>query len=67
MANMMNMPILGLVENMSYFVCPDCGKSIIFSVKAILMKLPKRCNTKVLYESFLLTATLPSVSAMAKV
>jgi Mrp family chromosome partitioning ATPase len=26
MANMMNIPVLGLVENMSYFVCPDCGK-----------------------------------------
>lgn len=24
MAKMMNIPILGLVENMSYFVCPDC-------------------------------------------
>ena len=23
---MMNVPILGIVENMSYFVCPDCGK-----------------------------------------
>ena len=22
---MMNIPILGIVENMSYFVCPDCG------------------------------------------
>ena len=28
MANMMNVPILGLVENMSYVVCPDCGKKI---------------------------------------
>lgn len=28
MANMMNIPILGLVENMSYAVCPDCGKHI---------------------------------------
>lgn len=28
MANMMNIPILGLVENMSYFTCPDCGKKI---------------------------------------
>ena len=28
MAKMMNVPILGLVENMSYFVCPDCGKKI---------------------------------------
>ena len=26
MARMMNIPILGLVENMSYMVCPDCGK-----------------------------------------
>ena len=26
MANMMNIPILGVVENMSYYVCPDCGK-----------------------------------------
>ncbi len=25
MANMMNVPILGLVENYSYFRCPDCG------------------------------------------
>ena len=26
MAEMMNVPVLGIVENMSYFVCPDCGK-----------------------------------------
>lgn len=26
MAEMMNVPILGIVENMSYFECPDCGK-----------------------------------------
>ncbi len=26
MANMMNIPIIGLVENMSYFTCPDNGK-----------------------------------------
>lgn len=26
MAELMNVPILGLVENMSYFECPDCGK-----------------------------------------
>ena len=25
MAEMMNVPILGIVENMSYFKCPDCG------------------------------------------
>ena len=26
MAKLMNVPILGLAENMSYFTCPDCGK-----------------------------------------
>ena len=26
MANLMNIPILGIVENYSYFECPDCGK-----------------------------------------
>lgn len=26
MAEMMNVPVLGLVENMSYFHCPDNGK-----------------------------------------
>ncbi|MEG0091531.1 MAG: Mrp/NBP35 family ATP-binding protein [Oscillospiraceae bacterium] len=28
MANMMNVPILGLVENMSYVQCPDCNKKL---------------------------------------
>ncbi len=28
MASMMNIPILGIVENMSYLKCPDCGKEI---------------------------------------
>lgn len=28
MANMMNIPVLGLVENMSYLTCPDCGRRI---------------------------------------
>ena len=28
MAQAMNIPILGIVENMSYAVCPDCGKKI---------------------------------------
>ncbi|MBQ3817362.1 MAG: Mrp/NBP35 family ATP-binding protein [Clostridia bacterium] len=27
MAKMMNVPILGIVENMSYFKCPDCGSN----------------------------------------
>ena len=28
MAQLMNIPVLGLVENMSYVKCPDCGKHI---------------------------------------
>lgn len=28
MAQMMNVPIIGVVENMSYVKCPDCGKII---------------------------------------
>ena len=27
MASLMKIPVLGIVENMSYVVCPDCGKS----------------------------------------
>ena len=28
MAQMMNIPIVGLVENMSYVQCPDCGNKL---------------------------------------
>ena len=28
MAEMMNIPVFGLIENMSYLECPDCGKKI---------------------------------------
>ena len=28
MAKMMNIPVLGIVENMSWVACPDCGKKI---------------------------------------
>lgn len=28
MAQMMNIPIIGIIENMSYVECPDCGKAI---------------------------------------
>ena len=28
MAQMMNVPVLGIIENMSYLECPDCGKKI---------------------------------------
>ena len=28
MAGLMNIPVLGIVENMSFVKCPDCGKEI---------------------------------------
>ena len=28
MAKLMNIPVLGIVENMSYITCPDCGRKI---------------------------------------
>ncbi len=46
MAQMMNIPVLGLIENMSYILCPDCEKRIdLFSGKgteeiAKKMRLP---------------------------
>ncbi len=27
MAELLNVPVLGIAENMSYYVCPDCGKA----------------------------------------
>ena len=41
MANMMKVPILGIVENMSYAICPDCGKEINIFGKS---KLSDICN-----------------------
>jgi Mrp family chromosome partitioning ATPase len=28
MAKLMNVPVLGLIENMSYVICPDCGRKM---------------------------------------
>ncbi len=39
MAQMMNIPIIGIIENMSYVECPDCGKAIEIFGKVMLMKL----------------------------
>ena len=36
MANMMNIPVLGLVENYSFIKCPDCGKEFaVFGTSTI--------------------------------
>ncbi len=48
MAKMMNVPILGLVENMSYFSCPDCGKKISVFGESHIDEVAQRYDTKVL-------------------
>ena len=42
MANMMNIPVLGLVENMSYIKCPDCGKEIEIFGKSHIHEVAER-------------------------
>lgn len=48
MARLMNIPILGLVENMSYAVCPDCGKRIDVFGKSRIDEIAKKGNLRVL-------------------
>ena len=48
MANMMNIPILGIVENMSYVKCPDCGKEITVFGKSNIDEIAKTFNIPVL-------------------
>lgn len=48
MANIMNVPILGLVENMSYVKCPDCGKEITVFGKSNIDKIAEDFNLPVL-------------------
>lgn len=48
MANKMNIRIYGVVENMSYIVCPDCGKRIEIFGSDKVGKVAKDFNLKVL-------------------
>ncbi len=48
MANMMNIPVLGLVENMSYLECPDCGKRISVFGESHIEETAQECKTQVL-------------------
>ena len=48
MANKMNIRIYGVVENMSYIVCPDCGKRIEIFGSGKVDKVAKDFNLKVL-------------------
>ena len=48
MANLMDVNVIGLVENYSYIVCPDCGKVIRPYGESHIDELAKTYNTKVL-------------------
>lgn len=44
MAKLMNVPVLGIVENMSYLKCPDCGKEIALFGPSKAAEWGKRYN-----------------------
>jgi Mrp family chromosome partitioning ATPase len=48
MAKMMNIPILGIVENMSYIKCPDCGKEISVFGESHVEQTAQKFGLKVL-------------------
>lgn len=48
MAEMMNVPIIGLVENMSYALCPDCGKRINVFGESHIDEIAQKYGLKVL-------------------
>ena len=48
MSEMMNIPILGIVENMSYIKCPDCGKEIKVFGESNIDKIATSYNIPVL-------------------
>ena len=41
MAGQMDIPVLGIVENYSYLVCPDCGRRSPYSARATSTKWQK--------------------------
>ena len=48
MAKMMHIPVLGLVENYSYLLCPDCGKKIEVFGKSTIEKVAAKQGLPVL-------------------
>lgn len=48
MANMMHIPVVGFVENYSYFQCPDCGKKLSVFGESNLQEVADSFNLPVL-------------------
>lgn len=59
MAQLMNIPVLGLVENMSYVECPDCGKRLSVFGESHIEEIAKSYDVPVL-------AQMPINPALAK-
>jgi len=50
MAQLMNVPILGMVENMSYLKCPDCGTRVNVFGESHIQEIAETYNIDVLAE-----------------
>ena len=48
MAQMMNVPIIGIIENMSYVECPDCGKKISVFGESHIDEIAEKLGVEVL-------------------
>lgn len=48
MANMMNIPIIGLIENMAYYQCPDCGSKHNIFGDSHVDDIAEKYNLKIL-------------------
>ena len=59
MAQLMDVPILGLVENMSFLQCPDCGKRLSVFGESQIDEVAEKFGLKVL-------AKLPIDPALAR-
>ncbi|MDE6677722.1 MAG: Mrp/NBP35 family ATP-binding protein [Ruminococcus sp.] len=59
MAKIMNIPIIGIIENMSYYECPDCGKKIKVFGESHLDEIAEQYGIPVL-------ARLPICTDLAK-
>ncbi len=58
MAKMMNVPVLGIVENMSYFICDECGKKHFIFGQSHLEEIAAHNNIPI-------TARMPINPALA--
>ena len=45
---MMNIPIIGLVENMAYFKCPDCDKEYNIFGETYIEEISQKYNIPIL-------------------